>query len=194
MQCKQCLKEFDKKGPKDKPRFCSKSCAATYNNIHHQNRYKNRKDKAKPKFCKSCNKEIFTRHRRCEKCTEEFKNKDYKLSEIMYLEYHKSSLYALVRSRARSIGKKLGWIKCYNCGYDKHVEIAHKKSISSFSDDTLLSVVNDVSNLIALCPNCHWEFDHKIYPKNHKCLDCDKLCKITSTRCRDCSNKFRYNK
>ncbi|NDG25698.1 MAG: HNH endonuclease [Proteobacteria bacterium] len=46
------------------------------------------------------------------------------------------------------------------CIYDKHFEVAHIKPISEFSKDTLITIVNDPSNLIPLCPNCHWEFDN----------------------------------
>jgi 5-methylcytosine-specific restriction endonuclease McrA len=51
---------------------------------------------------------------------------------------------------------------CYNCGYDKHVQICHLKPLHLFADDTLISIVNDLNNLIALCPNCHWELDNNI--------------------------------
>jgi len=49
---------------------------------------------------------------------------------------------------------------CSNCGYDKHVEICHIRALNSFPDDTPIATINDLSNLVALCPNCHWEFDH----------------------------------
>ena len=47
-----------------------------------------------------------------------------------------------------------------NCGYDKHVEICHIKSIGSFPTDTIVSDINSLDNLLSLCPNCHYEFDH----------------------------------
>ena len=49
---------------------------------------------------------------------------------------------------------------CAHCGYDKHVEIAHVKPVSSFPQTALLLEINSRSNLLHLCPNCHWEFDH----------------------------------
>ncbi len=49
---------------------------------------------------------------------------------------------------------------CLICGYSKHVEVAHKKSITSFSMDSLVSEVNDMTNLCYLCPNHHWEHDN----------------------------------
>ena len=50
--------------------------------------------------------------------------------------------------------------KCIICGYDKHIEIAHIKGVSEFSNEDLISRINDIDNLIALCPNHHWEFDN----------------------------------
>ena len=48
---------------------------------------------------------------------------------------------------------------CEICGYDKVVEVAHIRDISSFCDDTLMSVVNSPNNLMWLCPNHHAELD-----------------------------------
>ena len=41
------------------------------------------------------------------------------------------------------------------------IEVCHIKPIRQFSEDTLLSVINDKTNLLLLCPNCHWEYDNK---------------------------------
>lgn len=49
----------------------------------------------------------------------------------------------------------------YNSKNSKHIEVCHIRPIADYPPDTLLSVINDTSNLIGLCPNCHWEFDHK---------------------------------
>jgi predicted restriction endonuclease len=51
---------------------------------------------------------------------------------------------------------------CYLCGYNKHTEVCHIKAISAFSDDTLVGEINHIGNLVALCPNHHWEFDNGI--------------------------------
>jgi len=51
---------------------------------------------------------------------------------------------------------------CKNCKYDKHVEVCHIIPISEFNDDAYIWEINSPNNLIALCPNCHWEFDHGI--------------------------------
>lgn len=49
--------------------------------------------------------------------------------------------------------------KCVVCGYDKHVEIAHIIDVVVFPEDTKISYINRRENLLALCPNHHWEFD-----------------------------------
>jgi predicted restriction endonuclease len=49
---------------------------------------------------------------------------------------------------------------CEVCGYNTHVEVCHIKSVSSFSDDTLITEINSIDNLVGLCPNHHWEFDN----------------------------------
>ena len=101
--------------------------------------------------------------RYCTKCSpyREF-NKDITLKDAIYIKHHRSSAFALVRLRARATAKKLGWNKCSKCPYDKHFEVGHIKPIKDFDESTLLSVINHPSNLIALCPNCHWEHDHNL--------------------------------
>lgn len=154
VQCEVCGEKRDKK-PGDltrtKHNFCSRSCSATFNN----KRFPRRK---KTKKCSNCDNKIFSNLKYCKDCKHH--KVDYTLDEVIYINHHKSSAFALVRSRARLVGKQLKWTKCERCNYDKHIEIAHKKSIGSFSGDTKISVINDPSNLIPLCPNCHWEFDN----------------------------------
>lgn len=50
--------------------------------------------------------------------------------------------------------------ECAICGYDKHIEIAHIKAVSDFSDNATIEEINDINNLIGLCPNHHWEYDN----------------------------------
>jgi hypothetical protein len=52
--------------------------------------------------------------------------------------------------------------KCVVCQYDKHVEICHLRSVSSFENSELIATINFPDNLVALCPNHHWEFDHHL--------------------------------
>lgn len=138
------------------PKFCSRSCSAKISN-------KNPKRKVK-KLCKTCNNKIQSSRTYCKECFIEFNSaKDLTLKEAIYDKGHKSSAFALVRARARATNKIKSSFKCEHCGYDKHIEACHIKAISSFSEDSLLSEINHDQNLIALCPNCHWEFDHGLF-------------------------------
>lgn len=141
---------------KTKHNFCSKSCSAKLLNSIHKKKIR------KQKFCKSCNKEIFKRSWFCDDCKIFSKNvKDNRtLREVIYTKHHKSSAYALIRSLARTIAKQQKWKSCFNCGYNKHIEICHIKGIHDFDLDTKVIEINNLKNLIPLCPNCHWEFDH----------------------------------
>lgn len=68
-----------------------------------------------------------------------------------------------VRKMSEKIYKKSGRPKrCAVCGYDKFVEIAHIKAVSEFDESALISDINSIDNLIALCPNHHWEYDNGV--------------------------------
>ena len=75
---------------------------------------------------------------------------------------HASWANSHVRAFNRSWNKELTKRPCQNCGYNKHVELAHIKAVSTFPNEALLSEINGPSNVIPLCPNCHWEFDNGI--------------------------------
>lgn len=49
---------------------------------------------------------------------------------------------------------------CKKCGYDRYVEVCHIRPVSDFPDLALVSEINDISNLVALCPTHHWEYDN----------------------------------
>lgn len=149
MKCLKC-KKITKNS-----KFCSKSCANSFNN-------KNNPKRKKTKLCKECNKEfIFSDRTYCKKC---FKKKFPTLLELnpTFKEIKSKRKYQKY-SRIRDIARKYYTIRiCEKCGYDKHIEICHIKPINSFKDSDRLSKINSKENLIALCPNCHWEFDNNI--------------------------------
>lgn len=68
-------------------------------------------------------------------------------------EYH-----AKLRGMARSVYS--GAKECYVCAYSLHVDICHIEPVASFPMTTTIDVVNSPTNLVALCRNHHWEFDH----------------------------------
>lgn len=137
------------------PKFCSRRCAATYNNKQTPKR------KKLVKVCSDCGKPLSRNcYTVCRGCCAGLG--DVTLSEAIYTKHHRSSAFALVRTRARTVMGKAGVTQYQNCKYSKHVEVCHKRSIASYPLTTKLSEINSIDNLMALCPNCHWEYDHGI--------------------------------
>lgn len=81
--------------------------------------------------------------------------------ELLASRANYQSYRSSIRKLAEEVYRKSGkGFECAICGYDKHVEIAHIKAVSDFDDSALISEINSKDNLIALCPNHHWEYDH----------------------------------
>lgn len=51
-------------------------------------------------------------------------------------------------------------MSCAVCGYATYVEICHVTPISAHGDDELVVTINALSNLVALCPTHHKEYDN----------------------------------
>lgn len=149
MICRNCQDEFNPSTSNQV--YCSASCR----NVDHVRRWRTRNKKT----CPTCDAPIWPESQTCRQCQGKQLG-DMALAEAIYAKHHRSSAYALVRTRARAIAKKLGITTCQLCGYCKHVEIAHRKAISDFPESAKLSEINHQSNLMALCRNCHWEIDH----------------------------------
>lgn len=85
--------------------------------------------------------------------------------------FQKRSGYQSARSsiqrHARLVYAKSDMPKnCVICGYAPHYEVCHIKAVSEFEDTAL--IVNDINclaNLVGLCPNHHWEYDHDLLPE-----------------------------
>lgn len=97
---------------------------------------------------------------------DKLKNKDINLNKLTKRDlFERYELWQTARStiqkQARLVYQNSDKPKrCICCGYDKHYEVAHIRSVSGFNDDALISEINNVNNLIALCPNHHWEYDN----------------------------------
>lgn len=133
------------------PKFCSRSCAAKHNNHVHPKRVQRQK-------CKACGTLIRSNRTYCKACFEA------RVSRKTIGELRKRvglTASSFVNNHARTIYAKSKRPRvCQRCGYDKYVEICHIIGISTFPDDTPIAVINELDNLVALCPNCHWELDH----------------------------------
>ncbi len=123
--------------------FCNKSCAAKYNNAL----YPKRKPIVKPEKDTSIRKSI-----------------SFKTKAQLFKEYANwQSARSTIQKNARAIFlKEFPEPACNVCGYTKHIEVCHIQSVSSFPDETLILTINDITNLFALCPTHHWEFDNRL--------------------------------
>ena len=87
--------------------------------------------------------------------------------ELLNIRKNYQSYRSSIRKLAEKVYKDSGReFKCAICGYDKHIEIAHIKAVSDFPDDASIAEINNINNLIGLCPNHHWEFDNGILKLN----------------------------
>ena len=137
--------------------FCSKSCAATFNN-------KKKPKRKKTKKCRDCNNLVCSNLSFCNDCIQDGKHLKTGFRTNKTIAYYigkknDANRYSQIREDARRTTKDRPK-KCVVCGYDKHTEVCHIKEIKKFDPNTLLSVVNDPNNLILLCRNHHWEMDH----------------------------------
>lgn len=124
--------------------FCNHSCSATFNNQQREVKEKVKIEKEsvnkKEKFefiLSLTKKDLIEKHQIYYK----FRSVIRKHAHFIFNKHHKHQ-------------------ECKICGYDIHVEVCHIKSVSSFGDDTMISEINSIDNLVGLCPNHHWEFDN----------------------------------
>jgi len=132
--------------------FCSRSCSAKWSNRTPK--------RAKTRSCKDCGKPVHSNRTYCHDCWETRKNRDPTLGEITGKARYQ--VHAQVREMARRAYKNAGRsLVCVVCGYTKKVDVGHISPLSDFDLSTPLSEVNAQTNLMAFCPNHHWEFDHQ---------------------------------
>lgn len=160
VQCSNCDAQITKdtrsyNQSKSKRFFCNRSCSVSFNNRVVPRRTLSNK-------CKLCNVPIKSQLMYCKDHTP--KKQDY--NNLTYEELTQSAKYqksAIIRTLARRTYFASNDKTCKRCGYDKHVEVCHIKPIKSHSTKTKLSQINDINNLIGLCPNCHWELDSGLF-------------------------------
>ena len=117
------------------------------------------------RFCDVCLKKFFVRNARetAEKRGVAFPKPvsemtKQELRQVCKNGYHHFKSH--INKHARQVYEKTGKPRvCAKCGYSVHVEVCHKKSISSFKATALISEINDPTNLFVLCRNHHKEFD-----------------------------------
>jgi len=159
-QCANCKRETKN------AKYCSRSCAVGKNNSIEPKR-----KGAIARKCKDCNVVLDRSRRsvRCEKCFDEWSLTKVASSntigairkKLKEKNVHPSWGNSEVRHNCRAINSFRPLV-CQVCGYDKHVEHCHIKPVRDFTDDALLSDVNAPANVLILCRNHHWEFDHDL--------------------------------
>lgn len=134
--------------------FCTRRCAAIYNNHNMPKR------KRKIKLC-DCGNEIDIRVKTCSTCRSEYQLQlnNRTIYDLLYKDG--ANKYGNIRWFARRDYYRSAKKTCVICGYSNHIEVAHIKAISKFDEQTAISVVNSLNNLVGLCRNCHWELDNE---------------------------------
>jgi hypothetical protein len=171
VNCKKCGVSFEKADAeirKSPNHFCSRSCSVSF---HNQGKNRNPPTSWN---CKRCGRPFqrikgHKSRRICEPCTSLFENRDdlYKgmtiadfQAETIKNGWHHSYKNAEIRRLNRKWNSDLRTMPCAFCGYSRHVELAHIQALASFPVTATLQEVNAVSNIVQLCRNHHWEFDH----------------------------------
>jgi hypothetical protein len=150
-------------------RFCNRACS---------NKGSPRR-KLIIRFCKKCDRKFTlneSRSKYCIQCRQKPNVGVFTLEHFANKNSgnHPSWKFAEVRAHCRYINRHLKKA-CQVCGYDMHVELAHIKALHAWPLTTTLNVVNAESNILVLCRNHHWEFDHgklhlnEITPRHSGC-------------------------
>ncbi len=140
MNCKNCNSDLIGKDKRNK--FCSKSCAVTFNNKLRQSKASN---------CLECNKSLRGTEKGrlfCSKyCQHQYKKKEKHLQIELGIGVHTE------RTLKAYLIHKHGE-KCMECGWNKTHPITNKVPIELEHIDGV-SENNNLENLKLLCPNCH---------------------------------------
>ena len=135
-------------------KYCSRSCANRVNGRLFPSRQRILRS------CKHCGTALQTRRTTCDSCNPSLV--DWRMVQLQELKAKALQQYAAqIRSLARVAYRKSSRPKaCAVCSYDVHYEVCHIKPIREFLPTNFVADVNRLNNLVALCPNHHWEFDH----------------------------------
>lgn len=151
-------------------KFCSMQCSC-----HASNLSPNRKSRKLPRVCSNCSIPLIdtTKQRKlCPDCLILSRLKQFNLTtplsshtkdELLARRASWQSARDGIRRHANKVFDSYQKDNaCAHCGYDKHTEVCHIKSVSSFDGNATLAEINHIDNLVALCPNCHWEYDNDL--------------------------------
>jgi hypothetical protein len=136
-------------------RFCNRSCAGKYN----MRDWKSPRHTPKKRICIQCGEEyvlgkgIKATPIRCPKC---FGTRMSILTNRTKSECTTEEIRAHARYYVLLKAKPA---QCEVCGYTIRIDCCHIKPIKEFPPTALISEINALENLAALCPNHHIELD-----------------------------------
>lgn len=169
--CLECGREYeiekcvyDRKIREGSNFFCTSSCSAKYNNKKRPKR--KRKEKDSSTVCPVCGGEKSRGSVKCMKCTKRERSAYIMNKELgFYIGFDKKLPYLSrrcteIRREARRVMEENEAIEkvcafCHNHEFDNILEVHHIKAITDFDPHDKVSAVNDVKNLVWLCPNHH---------------------------------------
>ncbi len=166
--CKECGKEYeiekseyDKKIRRGSEFFCSRSCAAKYNN----KKYPKRKKEGEgsyvcpicgghknygSKLCQNCENTRKTRIKREKTLGDFISNDDKYLTHKCQAIRRDARMYMEKESHQEKV-----CAYCHNHEFDDILEVHHLKGILMFDRSTKIKDINCDDNLVWLCPNHH---------------------------------------
>lgn len=167
VECKQCGKKYSiKKSEYNKNKvkkfFCSHSCSAKYNNHKRSGKTEFYTIKEQHNKCPICGNKKSIGAEMCFQCRQQ-KNgeriKEKTLGEYINGKHYLGHAVSQIRRDARNTIMKSGVEKvcayCRNHDFDDILEVHHIKSILDFDESTKVGEINDILNLVWLCPNHH---------------------------------------
>lgn len=164
--CKQPIPLKSDKQPAATRRlkFCNKSCAAKANNPAHTLTRSGRYRRV-PRNCIDCDAVIQRGATRCRRCWNLKRRQDHAQNttkeRLAATRAGYSSARAAIRTHAAQVYQENNGPRlCKVCGYSLYVEVCHIRPVATFPASAPLSEINAFNNLVALCPNHHWEFDN----------------------------------
>lgn len=140
-------------------KFCNNSCASRYNNPR-------RAKQRTPLHCQDCGDVLpeGSSAKYCSHCRPKHKRKSTiptrTKGELFASRKNWGSARSEIGIFAMKVYKEAGKpLICAICGYSNTVEICHIIPVAQFADEATIGEINALDNLVALCPNHHWEFD-----------------------------------
>lgn len=140
--------------------FCNMSCSSKFNNSR-----KPKRQRTLPR-CFMCDRKLkpYSRENTCATCvprpdrplTPRLRTKQ----QLFASRSGYQSARGYIQRHAVLVYKRSGRPMECQCGYRHHVDIAHITPVAAFHQETTIETINSISNLTALCPNCHWEYDN----------------------------------